>query len=299
MTRSARLNALIVAVLLALAACGPATPKGPQLPPELEKPYPWRLAPEISEVGPAAYFQWFAHRAVDEDTRTFVRAHGPALAEIRLGLEPALKDVREARIMTRATGPGRGQLKSPASVEEKILRLWKGSVAAREEGRRGFFAKRASLGEARQQVFAAAPDDSHALTDVAGLRVVVPSLAALELVVAERRAAWKGRIIKHKDYVGKDHRGDGYRSVHLVVEARGRPVEVQLRTTRMHRWAAWEHALVYKGRFRGNETVKTYTRAVADRLNRQDLGTCEAPCPLPACPAVLDAAGSCYTDPVR
>ena len=294
MSAAHRHIALVVA--LALAACGPATPKGPAVPPELERPYPWRLAPELAAVGPEAYFEWFEHRAADEDTAVYIRAHGPALAEIRMGLEQALKGEDGARLMTRAATAGRGQLKSPASVEEKILRLWKGSVAAWAAGKKGLFAKDATLETARQQVFDAAPDSPRALTDVAGLRVVVPTLAALDRVVADRRAAWEGRIIKHRDYAGEDHRGDGYRSVHFVVAAAGRPVEVQLRTTRMHRWAGWEHRIVYKGRFKGNATVKAYTKAVADRLHRQDEGTCEAPCALPACPPVLQDAAGCFQD---
>ena len=288
----------LLAVAILLAACGPVPREAaPTIPPELEKPYPWRLAPELTDVGPKAYFEWFEHRAVDDDTRAFVRAHGPALAEVRLGLEQALKTVDGAKLMTRRTEPGKPQLKSPASVEEKIYRLWKDSVLAWTEGRRGFFSKGATLGEARQQVFDATPDDPRALTDVAGLRVVVPTLSALDKVVAGRQAAWKGRIIKHRDYVGEDHRGDGYRSVHFVIETRGRPVEVQLRTTRMHRWAGWEHKIVYKGKFKGNAEVKAYTKAVADRLHRQDEGSCEAPCPLPACPAVLKKRKGCFPNP--
>jgi len=287
---------LLLSLALTIAACSAAAPAPTTMPPELEKPYPWRLAPVLTEAGPEARFEWFAHHAVDEDTRAFVRTHGPALAEVRLGLEQALGPVDGARLMTRATKPGRPQLKSPASVEEKILRLWEGSTRAWTEGRKGLFAKGATLGEARQQVFDAAPDDPRALTDVAGLRVVVPTLASLDEAVAGRRAVWEGRIIKHRDYVGEDHRGDGYRSVHFVIEARGRPVEVQLRTTRMHRWAGWEHRIVYKGKFKGDVTVTTYTKAVGDRLHRQDQGNCEAPCPLPACPVVLQEVGDCFQE---
>ena len=296
MRRAARPLSLLVFATVLLAACGPATPTTPPPPPELEKPYPWRLAPALTAVGPALYFEWFTERAVDEDTRTFVRAHGPALAEVRLGLEEALKGVEGARILTRAAHTGKGQLKSPGSVEEKILRLWKGSEEAWAAGRKGLFPRGLSLGDARRQVFAAAPDDPRALTDVAGLRVVLPTLAALDRVVAERRAAWKGRILKHRDYVGKDHRGDGYRSVHFVIAARNRPVEVQLRTTRMDRWAGWEHRIVYKGKFKGDATVKAYTKAVADRLHLQDQGRCQAPCPLPACPPVLEDAEGCFPE---
>ena len=296
---------LLLVLALALAACGPGVRTGSSAeapsspPPELEKPYPWRLAPEIAEVGRDAYFDWFRHRAVDDDTRAFVRAHGPAMAVLRLGLEQTLRDVPGARIMTRTGRPGAARLNSPASVEEKILRRWRASTRAWSEGRNGLFPRSASLAEARRRVFEAAPDDPAAMTDVAGLRVVVPDMAALEAVAADRRRAWEGRVIKHRDYVGEDHRGDGYRSVHLVVEVRGRPVEVQLRTARMHRWAAWEHGLVYKGRYRRNAAVKEYVKAVADRLHRQDRGTCRPPCPLPVCPAVLRDAGACFREPGR
>ena len=298
MPSACRRLALLITIAGALAACGPIHQRAtPQIPPELEKPYPWRLAPQLTEVGPEIYFQWFEHRAVDEDTRAFVRAHGPALAEVRLGMEQALKGVDGAKLMTRCTAPGKPQLKSPASVEEKILRIWKGSERAWADGSEGLFDKGTTLGEARQQVFDAPPDSARALTDIAGLRGVVPSLAALDRVVADRGAAWEGRIIKEVDYVGEDHRGDGYRSVHFVIETRGLPVEVQLRTTRMHRWAGWEHKIVYKGKFKGNPTVKAYTKAVADRLHRQDEGTCAPPCPLPACPVILQDAKGCFQDP--
>ncbi len=296
MSPAHRRLSIVLTLTLVLAACGAATPPTPTGPPELDKPYPWRLVPQLTEVGRDAYFEWFEHRAVDEDTRVFVRAHGPALAEVRLGLELALKDVEGARLMSRRTRPGKGQLKSPASVEEKIFRIWKSSTAAWVSGNKGLFAKGATLLEARQQVFAATPDSPRALTDVAGLRVVVPTLAALDRVVAERRAAWEGRIIKARDYVGEDHRGDGYRSVHFVIAAADRPVEVQLRTTRMHRWAGWEHKIVYKGKFKGNVEVTSYAKAVADRLHRQDAGTCEAPCPLPVCPRVLQDAEGCFLE---
>ena len=45
--------------------------------------------------------------------------------------------------------------------------------------------------------------------------------AALEAVAADRRRAWEGRVIKHRDYVGEDHRGFRDGPVHLLEVLQG------------------------------------------------------------------------------
>ena len=78
------------------------------------------------------------------------------------------------------------------------------------------------------------------MRDIGGVRVVVENLEILRLfqktVVAKRRRDG----VKVIDYVSEP-RQSGYRAVHLICNWKGkgqvRPVEVQLRTVTMHRWA--------------------------------------------------------------
>lgn len=72
--------------------------------------------------------------------------------------------------------------------------------------------------------------------DIGGCRAVVPDLDALERlvsVIVERRA---DQILKHRNYIDSP-RISGYRAHHLIVESNGLPVEIQLRTVSMHKWA--------------------------------------------------------------
>lgn len=69
--------------------------------------------------------------------------------------------------------------------------------------------------------------------DIAGLRIVVPTLADQERV-AERISArfeW-AEVVDRR--VKPSH---GYRAIHIVVFIQGLPVEIQVRTALQHRWA--------------------------------------------------------------
>ena len=91
------------------------------------------------------------------------------------------------------------------------------------------------------------------LTDIAGVRVICPfeediyALADLLLMQDDVR------LVEKKDYIAKP-KGNGYRSLHLIVETpifapegmKLMKVEIQLRTIAMEFWANLEHRLRYK-----------------------------------------------------
>lgn len=92
--------------------------------------------------------------------------------------------------------------------------------------------------------------------DIGGCRAVVPDLDALERlvsVIVERRA---DQILKHRNYIDSP-RISGYRAHHLIVESNGLPVEIQLRTVSMHKWA---------------ETVEGFSDTLAINLKQDEAG---------------------------
>jgi len=69
--------------------------------------------------------------------------------------------------------------------------------------------------------------------DIAGCRIVVPDFPEQEKVVAALASAFpKSSVVDRR--AAPTH---GYRAVHVVVEALGRLVEIQVRTTLQHTWA--------------------------------------------------------------
>lgn len=92
-----------------------------------------------------------------------------------------------------------------------------------------------------------------ALHDVAGLRVVLSSVGAVyrfaELLCTSPMAACTAA----HDYIASP-KPSGYRSLHLLMhvpvcvdgDSLITPVEIQLRTAAMDRWASIEHSLCYK-----------------------------------------------------
>lgn len=75
------------------------------------------------------------------------------------------------------------------------------------------------------------------MRDIAGCRIVLASdcteeLRRLSFLIEER---WTDA--KCIDYVTHP-RSSGYRSIHLIVNESGYPVEIQLRTQKMHQWAS-------------------------------------------------------------
>ncbi len=94
---------------------------------------------------------------------------------------------------------------------------------------------------------------SHSLYDIAGMRVVCPYLQDVYSIAELLTKQDDIRLIRERDYI-KNPKGNGYRSLHLVVEipvffSSGKtlmPVEVQIRTIAMDFWASLEHQIRYK-----------------------------------------------------
>lgn len=72
------------------------------------------------------------------------------------------------------------------------------------------------------------------MEDIGGCRVRLADQAAVNQVVRRLKKNWK--IHRHRDYVSQP-KPSGYRAHHLIVERRGRRIEVQLRTPRQDFWA--------------------------------------------------------------
>ncbi len=80
--------------------------------------------------------------------------------------------------------------------------------------------------------------DLSRMEDLGGCRVVLESnsIEDLEKLVRCVENAWAIEIVRKRDYVSEP-RKSGYRAVHIVLNRFGLPIEVQLRTSRMHHWA--------------------------------------------------------------
>ena len=74
------------------------------------------------------------------------------------------------------------------------------------------------------------------MRDIAGCRLVVPSLADLAQAHERLQSIMAGEVLKIIDYVANP-RVSGYRGLHVIGRYDGLQVEFQLRTQLMHRWA--------------------------------------------------------------
>ena len=78
------------------------------------------------------------------------------------------------------------------------------------------------------------------IEDIAGCRVVLPTVREQREVLERIRAELE--VVHERDYQSRP-RDSGYRALHVVVRAQGRPVEVQVRTMLEDRWANASEAL--------------------------------------------------------
>ena len=78
------------------------------------------------------------------------------------------------------------------------------------------------------------------IEDIAGCRVVLPTVREQSEVLERIRAELE--VVRERDYRSRP-RDSGYRALHAVVRAQGRPVEVQVRTMLEDRWANASEAL--------------------------------------------------------
>jgi hypothetical protein len=83
-----------------------------------------------------------------------------------------------------------------------------------------------------------------AMNDIAGVRVIVPTIDGFDRFVQKCKAAWADHELKRPDDYIASPRDTGYRSLHLIYRFKGtdpsfdgRLVEVQIRTGLQHAWA--------------------------------------------------------------
>ncbi|MBD3313746.1 hypothetical protein GF345_04860 [Candidatus Woesearchaeota archaeon] len=227
--------------------------------------------PNLQDAGFEEYLAFFARNA-PEETTTFIDSHqGP--------LDDAIRNLKDLFPDAEVTG----RLKGAGNLEEKIYRDF---VA-------GEFPPGTTLDEARRMVIDAAPTEDIAMRDVAGTRITVDSIEAEQEVAIMIEETYGDNIIRRKDFLGADNRGDGYYSVHYVVIQDGMPVEIQVRTPAQTEFADWTHDYIYKGEFKTDPSAQSYAADVGEALHRQELGEC-SPCPMPECPPHLVAAGVCF-----
>ena len=81
--------------------------------------------------------------------------------------------------------------------------------------------------------------DLSRLEDIAGCRVILPTMVEQHQTRNRIRASWD--IVRERDYQTTPR--DGYRALHIVVRAKDRPVEVQVRTEMEDLWANASEAL--------------------------------------------------------
>lgn len=72
------------------------------------------------------------------------------------------------------------------------------------------------------------------MADIGGCRAVLRDIDEVRRV--QQRYEDSGIVRRVRDYIDEP-KPDGYRAVHVIVEYRGRKIEVQLRTQVMHEWA--------------------------------------------------------------
>ena len=81
--------------------------------------------------------------------------------------------------------------------------------------------------------------DLSRLEDIAGCRVVLPTMYEQGQVLDRIRSGWE--VVRERDYQASPR--DGYRALHIVVVSQARPVEVQVRTELEDLWANASEAL--------------------------------------------------------
>ncbi len=161
---------------------------------------------------------------------------------------------------------------------------------------------------------------SHSLetiTDIAGTRIVVEGYEDVTGLVAMIRQHFEfremrdenGRVVVDDGSVAFDHDtirrtitggGTGYRGLHVVVVADGRPVEIQIQTRAMYEWGILQHSLLYKNADLPaglREAVNTYCSAAARHLSDIEIGA--APAEPPSFAAVLEAIPESYSEADR
>jgi putative GTP pyrophosphokinase len=106
------------------------------------------------------------------------------------------------------------------------------------------------------------------IQDIAGCRIVVADVPEQDRMVGVLRAGFSKAVVIDR----RSSPSYGYRAVHVVVEALGRSVEIQIRTTLQHTWAevseklsdVVDPAIKYGG---GPDQVKEALKNGSDAVN--------------------------------
>ena len=114
--------------------------------------------------------------------------------------------------------------------------------------------------------------------DIAGVRVVCPFIEEVYYVARMLARQRDIEIEQVKDYI-RNHKENGYRSLHLIVKvtvefaegAKQVPVEIQIRTIAMNFWASTEHQLRYKKDKEFTEETQAKLKECADIMAKADL----------------------------
>jgi len=107
------------------------------------------------------------------------------------------------------------------------------------------------------------------MEDYAGLRVTFDNTQ--DLMRGAKRIRERYQVRSEDDYITHPS-ASGYRSYHLTIVNQGKPVEVQLRTPSMTRWADWSHETLYKNREQIQGRVGTRTFKEAERYSLEMSG---------------------------
>ena len=111
------------------------------------------------------------------------------------------------------------------------------------------------------------------LSDVAGVRVICSFIEDIYDVAEMFMRQDDIEVLEVKDYI-KEPKGNGYRSLHLIVEVpvflsdKKLPmkVEVQIRTIAMDFWASLEHQVKYKRGVPDAERISKQLKECADTI---------------------------------
>lgn len=149
-----------------------------------------------------------------------------------------------------------------------------------------------SLFEKLQRVGAQKGRTLHDITDVAGVRAVFQNLSDLYAAIEKVRQHFGERIREEQNYL--DQPKAGYRSYHLVIEAKGRPVEIQLRTRLQNAWADWAHDVAYAAKAAWvPKALQEYAAKLSEALWHRDQGH---NVPLPECPPLVRLRRLCFKE---
>lgn len=112
------------------------------------------------------------------------------------------------------------------------------------------------------------------MADIGGCRAVLRDIDEVRRV--QHRYDESGIVRRVRDYIDQP-KPDGYRAVHIIVEYRGRKIEVQLRTKVMHEWAYTVEGMT--SRFgldvksgRAPEPVARWFQAVSEAMAIEETG---------------------------